>query len=164
MPATHRGVRFRRGKIVCVIEPGLYIYWPIVTEVESLPVKRQTVNLPTQTLKTKDNIAVAVNLVVVYEINDIERALVDTWDVEQTIGDIALAADVELVTGNPVEWLTANIAGDVQRELTRRCRSELHPYGVRVVKAFLSDFAEATVIRLLGNDEITRGRPGLGSE
>lgn len=162
MPATHRGIRFRRGKIVRVIEPGLYIYLPITTEVESLPVKRQTVNLPTQTLKTKDGTSVAVNVVVVYEITDIERALVDTWDIEQTISDVALVADVEIVTNNTLEWLTTNIAGEVEKALTRRTRSELHPYGVRVIKAFLSDLCDAHVLRLLSNEQLPK--IGLGKE
>ena len=57
--ATHGGVKFVRGSKVVELKPGLHLYWPIVTEIETYCVVRQVIDLPTYTLTTKDYVKCA---------------------------------------------------------------------------------------------------------
>ena len=51
---THRGVKFLRGGKLKLVEPGLCWYWPLVTELDIIPVVRQPITTPTQRLVTRD--------------------------------------------------------------------------------------------------------------
>ena len=148
--AGHAGVKFKRGSIVEKIEPGLYVYWPAVTEVETMPVARQTVNLVTQRLTTKDGVPVIFSLMVVYRIQDIVKAVVETWDFTDTIGDVALEAALHSVLTRTWEELKTNY-DQVQKELTRTVRSALYPYGVKVEYAAITDMASAQMIAVIAN-------------
>ena len=135
---THRGVRFRYGNDVRVIEPGFHFCWPLVTEVTLYPVVRQTVNLDSQTLCTKDGKVVGVAGVVIYKINNIEDFLTITYDGEDTIRDMALASIAEVITTNDLAYLQANREA-VHKKLINSLRSNLAPFGVGVNKVTLTD-------------------------
>lgn len=150
--STHGGVRFRNGKTATEIKPGIIVYWPIVTEVDIIPVARQTNNLPTQSLLTKDGKTVVVGGVVVYAIADVVACISRNWDVTETINDITMVAITEVITSNTLEYLQTNMTGDVLNQLTRATRKRLRPYGVKVYRTALTDFSTCMVIKNIGGD------------
>lgn len=154
MPPTHGGVRFRRGRVVREIKPGVYVYLPILTIIKTIVVVDRPVNLPTQTLQTLDGQAVAAAIVVLVDVIDVERACTRTENVDEMISNVALAATTDLLSRSTLQWISANITGDARVRLTKKCRKDLHPYGVRVKNAFFSDLCPATVLRLIGNDSV----------
>lgn len=149
--STHAGVRFRRGKFASELKPGLHIYWPIVTEVEIIPVARQTHNLPSQSLVTRDGKKVVVGGVVVHAIKDIVAALSNNWDVSDTIDDITMCAITQVITSHDYQYLLTNLTGAVQMELTRVTRRKLSAFGVKVYRTALTDFSTCLVIKNIGN-------------
>jgi len=151
MPADHAGVRFRRGKVVKRIDPGLYVYWPKVTTIEEMPVKRQSMRLEHQTLTTADGETVVVGAVVIYDISDVRRALVETENVEDTISDAAQQAVTPAVVNRSFEDLQRDLTGGVAAELKKNAQLALDSYGVRVREAFVADFAKARLHRVLGD-------------
>jgi regulator of protease activity HflC (stomatin/prohibitin superfamily) len=98
--ATHRAVKFARGKHARVLLPGLHFYWPLVTEVEIVPVIRQTVDLVPQYLTTADGAPVAVSGIVVYEVDDVLRLLTECFDYDAMIRSFSLAAIKRVVANN----------------------------------------------------------------
>lgn len=153
--STHAGVRFRHGRHARELKPGLHVYWPLVTEVEIIPVARQTANLPSQSLLTKDGKQVVVGGVVVYEIRDIVATLSRNWDVADTINDITMVAITDVVTSHDLAYLMENVTGTVQLELTRVTRKKLRHYGVKVYRTALTDFSTAIVIKNIGGSSST---------
>src|SRR5687767_7625993 len=91
-------VKFRPGSPVLVYEPKagrasrIVFYWPAFTEVLPVFVGRQTLSLPPQTLTTKDGASVVATGVVVFTIEDVERYLVENWDSDEAIAEVAGAA------------------------------------------------------------------------
>jgi len=154
--ATHRGVRFKWGKQKIEIKPGIYVFWPRVTEAFLYPVVRQTANLPMQLLETRDGTPVVVSVVVVFEICDIIAALADSWDIEDTIADVSLRVAARVVTTNNYEWLRENLTGKAETKLTTGCRSDLRPYGVRVLRVFATDFGRTRSYRIVGDTATIR--------
>jgi regulator of protease activity HflC (stomatin/prohibitin superfamily) len=148
--STHAGVRFRHGKHAKAVKPGLCVYWPIVTEVEIIPVARQTHNLPSQSLLTKDGKQVVAGGVVVYEIKDIVATMARNWDVADTINDITMVAITDVITTHELAYLLANLTQGVQDELTRVTRKKLKHYGVKVFRTALTDFSTALVVKNIG--------------
>ena len=100
---TDRGVKFVRGKKVKVLEPGLRWYWPLVTEIEVVNVQRQVLKLPVQTLYTSDEKTVIAGGVVVYSIEDIYKYLVENYDAEDSIAEVAAACLRDIVISKTVK-------------------------------------------------------------
>jgi regulator of protease activity HflC (stomatin/prohibitin superfamily) len=148
---THGGVKFRRGKKALAMRPGLHIYWPVVTQVEVVPVARQTVSLPSQVLTTQDDKSIMVAGSVVYTINDVILAYGGVnYDVPTTLDDVARAAIVELITSKTLEQLKG-CKTEINADFTLLCRKRLKAYGVGVRSAYFTDFAQCRVYRLVGN-------------
>jgi regulator of protease activity HflC (stomatin/prohibitin superfamily) len=146
--ATHAGVMFTRSR-ARRIGPGLHWYWPVWSEALTYPVKRQSLNLPPQTLLLKDGETVVVSVAVVYDIDDVYRALVETYELLDTIRDVAQAAVKQVLLGKTLAALRDEQQG-LDTELTRRARSLLHPYGIRVIRAYVTDLAKTRVYRVFG--------------
>jgi len=155
--ATHGGVKFIRGAKVKRIYPGLYFWWPLITEVEVIPTARQSINLPPQTLVTKDGKSILISVVYTVEITDPVKAIGRSWDTTDTMTDLGTSAAIQVVTRRTFAELKENLAGDVCDELAVEAQKLLKPYGVKIMQGRLSDFAECRVFRLIGNGAATYG-------
>lgn len=151
---THAGVKFVCGKSVVELQPGIHFYWPITTEVEVIPVARQTHNLVTQVLMTKDGKSVVVGAVVIYKISNIVDALSNNWDIADTIGDVTQMAVVKIVNGWTLDDLRTELNGKVENELSIEVRKRLKHFGVEVDRCGISDFSVCRVHRLITDAEV----------
>lgn len=145
---THGGVRFRPGGKTDLLPPGrVYWYWPTVMTILTIPIKRQTLSF-NQRLTTKDGVAISINTVIVYEIEDVRKALVDTHDFEDTIEEVAQKLTVQPVMSRSFDEIRTDMAesNDMRNELTRGARTLLSPYGTRVLDSYVSDFTEVKVL------------------
>ncbi len=155
---THQAVKWKLGGRVVAIAKGRRTwYWPLVTDLETIVVARQTLNLATQCLMTKDQKQVVAGGFVVYQINDVVQAIGErNWDVESTVGDISMAAIVEEVMQQCLDDLlkeiAAGFAGKFNERLTENCREQLLQFGVYVDRAGLTDFSTCRVYKVLGAD------------
>jgi regulator of protease activity HflC (stomatin/prohibitin superfamily) len=151
--STHAGVKFVCGWRVVELKPGLHLYWPLTTEVQVMPVARQTHNLVTQTLTTKDGRSVIIGAVVIYEINNIVDALSNNWDVSDTISDVTQMAVVNVVHNWNLDDLRADLTGKVENDLSIETRKQLKPFGVKVLRCGISDFSPCRVYRVITDAE-----------
>ena len=149
--ATERGIKWVHGKHVKAMQPGLHFYWPIVTEYTIRVVARQTLNMPAQTLITKDKKQVVVTGMVVYSINDIVKAIGEqSWDVDNTVGDLAQAAIVGIITNTNFDELS-KLDDKMVNKMTDATRKKLKKFGVWIEKCFLTDFCTTKVVRIVQN-------------
>lgn len=158
--STHRGVAFVRGRDVHVIQPGLYVWWPLITECLMVPVVRQSLDLPVQTLTTKDGLSIIVSGVVIYTIRDIKVALTEQWDVDETIRVMSQAAVRDVVCSVTFEYLNQN-RYQFEGRLKTALSKELSAYGVEVVDSKLTDFARTSVLAIAGTN-LTNGVTPIG--
>lgn len=144
---THRGVKFRRDGNATLMRPGLRVWWPLIADVEIVAVARQSIDLPTQTLTTRDGHAVAASAVVVYRIADAVKAYTTSWDFDSTIRDVARVAFRDYLIGHDLDTLLENVSqGD--KVLVKTLREALTPYGVRVLQVGITDLAVTKVVSL----------------
>ncbi len=148
MPASHGGIRYKHGHKVSEIKPGIYWYWPLVTTVENFAIKRQTVNVPTQTIYAACGASISAGCVVVFEITNIIKALYETYEIEDTITDEAEALLAQVIC--KIESIDIDII-DLNKTLTVEMRKRLSPYGITVKRANIRDFAPCRVFRLIGS-------------
>lgn len=157
---THRGVRFRgtlwgEGVETSTIEPGMFMWWPLTTRVYVIPVVRQSANLPAQSLETCDGHAMLVETVMVYKIADVEKALTENYDLDDTIMEIAHAAAVDCIVTRSRHEVRDDLAtGELNKQLKEEARRLLRRYGVNVVDARFTDAAVHTCIRTAGHTAV----------
>lgn len=163
--ATHRGIKWVMGAQAKAVEPGITVYWPLVTDMEVQVVARQTADIPNQVLTTQDRKQVVVGSFLVFGINDIVQALGErNWDVESTVRDITQGAIVEEITKRTLDELLNGVAGgrdsEFHIELTENCRKQLRQFGVYVHRAGITDCAVCKVHKILGSEVSTRWNEG----
>jgi regulator of protease activity HflC (stomatin/prohibitin superfamily) len=142
---TEGAVKFVGGKRVVLLGPGIHWFWPARTEVKAWVVARQSVNLPSQTVTTKDGKVIAVGGLLIFRITDAMKLIADTWDPDQTIKDIAAGALHEVCSLSTWEELRT---GDLTTVLRRTLRRRLRPFGVKVIHATLTDLAPCRVLKI----------------
>ncbi len=149
--ATHAGVKWKRGSKVVALKPGWYVYWPLTTEFEQVPVGRQSHTPPKQTLTTKNGDSVTAGVVVVYRINDIVQAIGErNWDVDATVNDVTQAAVVSVIASRPLSDIMALIqTSDLNDMLKLAAERELSKFGVSVQQCKLTDFAKCDVNKMV---------------
>jgi len=140
------GIRFSRKGRVDILEHGVYWWWPATSTVAEMPIKRQTLSM-SQRLTTKDHCSVLVGTVIVFEINDVIAAMVNTKDFEDTVTEVAQKLVVQPITRRTFDEILVDLSesNEMRNEIARLARSLLKDYGVSVIDAYISDFAETTV-------------------
>jgi len=153
LECTDIGVLIKRGAQVRVLDPGLWLFWPIWTSFYCRPGNIQTADLPTQALTTVDKKNVVVGGMLRYEFDRspeaIRKALVDTDDVEAALVDEALGVFCAHITSLPLNKLQTERA-TVNRSLTGKLGTALSVYGVKVLRAQLTDFSPCLTLNHVG--------------
>ena len=151
---THAGVKFKWGSEVIVMEPGLHMYFPLTTDVEIMPVARQTIKPKgTQSLLSKDGTQVSIGLVVKYSIENIRAALAENWDVEDTIKDVVSTAATQVITTQDFDFIHKNLVSVIQPQITKSVTQELAEHGVKVKSIGITDFTSNKVYKILGDTQ-----------
>lgn len=147
--SSHRAVKYVFGSKRVLLEPGVHLYWPIVTEIEVCAVVRQVLNLQSQILETKDGHTVVAGGLLVYEIDDAETFLAENENAYESIDDVATAAIRKVVVATTLEELREGRA-KLDGRLTRETQKLLRAFGVSVEYARLTDFARVRAYHLSG--------------
>lgn len=148
---------FSRSRLIDFQKSGIHIYWPIVTEVIQVPIKRQTTKLDKQILTTKDNQTILVAGIVVYEVDDVTKLLTETWDYDDTIKDYATVCIQKTITTNNFS--------DIQNiNLNEELRKNLKPFGIKVIRVNLCDCATGRALLHMGINHETNIFNGVVNE
>lgn len=152
--ANEVAVLFRRGDAFG-LPPGLHWYWPVWSEVQKYPSRRNDLRMSEQILSTRDGKTVLVGVAVIYEVKDALKALVDTYDLENTVCMVAAGAVKKVVTQRTLQELMEN-KGAMDAALTKQVRDSLAPYGLDVIESCLTDGpVPAKALKLAGLNLIT---------
>lgn len=151
---NYRGVKFVRGNNVKIIIPGLFIYWPVTTEYELVPIAPQILNLSVQTLLTEDKHTIICDGCVCYKITNVEKYLIENYDSPECLGQLALASIRDIIVQRSLQDIQLG-REKIDASLTQCARELLEDqFGIKILYVKLVSFAPAKVINLVG---------GLGS-
>ncbi|WP_420869042.1 SPFH domain-containing protein [Corynebacterium phoceense] len=84
-----RGVAFRFGHLRPLLQPGLHFMWPGIDKLERVDQRVVTLTIPPQEIITKDNVSVRVNAVVMFEVTDAEKAVLQVENYAVATSQIA---------------------------------------------------------------------------
>jgi len=139
--ATERGVKWSLWREPQEMKPGFRIWWPLITAIEVVVVARQSFNTPTQSLETKDGQTVVAGGVIIYKVSDVVQAIGKVnWSPEATAQDITQAAIISVVAKWDHDDLMENIDGEVEKQITEKCKKDLRQFGIYPSRVALTDF------------------------
>jgi regulator of protease activity HflC (stomatin/prohibitin superfamily) len=152
--ATEGAVKFLPGGRTKVVGPGIHWYWPVTTEIETVPVVRQVLDTQPQTLMTQDHEPVYVAGLVVFRIIDLHKYMVENYDAADNLDDIVQTAIRKTLVNR--DFLQIQKArADVDNRLTADVQKALEAFGIEVEAARITDFSRARVTNMVGNGLIS---------
>lgn len=77
IPEYERGIAFRFGHIRPMLKPGLHLVFPLVDSLQRVDLRVITLTIPPQEIITKDNVPARVNAVVLFNVVDPQRAVLE---------------------------------------------------------------------------------------
>ncbi len=133
-----KGVVFRFGRIVRVLNPGLNLVIPYLESVRRVDLRTVTLPIPPQKIITKDNVSVDVSAVAYYKIVDAVKSIVAIEDVRSAINQIAQTSIRNIVGKFQLdEILTERVT--INREITQVLDTHTEEWGVVVPVVEIKD-------------------------
>lgn len=87
-----RAVKFRFGKFVSLLKPGLRWIIPVVDRIQLVDIRIITINVQKQEVMTKDNVPCHINGVLFFRIEDATKAILEVEDFVFAISQLAQAS------------------------------------------------------------------------
>ncbi len=142
-----RGLLYKRGRLLRVLEAGRYRIWPFAHEkIVAVDVRRATALINNQKLLTGDGITVTLNIVADYEIGDVALALHRVVDFRAQLHE-----DVQLAARNAVGAVTVDALLAQRAEINAQMLAAVLPlaagYGVNVLAVGVKDVILAPRVR-----------------
>lgn len=151
--STHAGVKFKHGKHPIPLEPGLHVYWPLVSEVYEYPVKRTTYDFDVQSLTTTDGVDIIISVSVIGEVHNILVALAENTEISDTIGDVTRGTVAEVILSHRWNDITKGFH-QVRETLESEIGEALSGYGITVLEVKIMELSKCQTIRVAGHAQI----------
>jgi regulator of protease activity HflC (stomatin/prohibitin superfamily) len=134
LPEHERGVRLRLGRAAGASGPGLVLLLPFVDRLVPVDIRAQSVELPSELLRTADDLKVEAGATITFRVVDPVRAVVQVQDYRAATAGVARAALHQVVRQFRLDQLLADrpMADDLLAVLIGQ---ELAPWGLEVVTA-----------------------------
>jgi len=87
-----RALKFRFGKYIKTLQPGLRWIIPIVESIQVVDIRVITFNIVSQEVMTEDNVPCSIDGVVFFKINDPEKAVLEVEEYKFAITQLSQAA------------------------------------------------------------------------
>jgi regulator of protease activity HflC (stomatin/prohibitin superfamily) len=147
------GVFLRMGKYKKTLRPGLYFCFPIVDEIQKLDITPQVINLPNQSVTTKDTKTIAVSGAVEYSIYDPQKALLEVQNFDVSLQNLSMG-----IIGNYIKQRTYRDCiklDGLEKEVVKGIRKKASDWGLKVIRFWITDMAQHRVYRLMTQDTPT---------
>jgi regulator of protease activity HflC (stomatin/prohibitin superfamily) len=147
-----RGILLRGGKYAGTFQPGFHWHWPIYDEVRVVTVVEQAIDLPEQSVTTRDWCTLLVGGTIRYEVSNARKALLNVQDYDETLQIIAMGSLLSYISRVPRPALL--YPEGVEEEILSDLQSETEHIGLNVVEFRLTNSCEHKVIRVVGDQNV----------
>lgn len=132
------GVKFRFGKFVKVLKPGLRLAIPVIHEYKKIDLRTITQDVPQQKCITKDNVTITINAVVYYRVFDAKKAVLEVKDCFFAVSQLAQTTLRNSLGGFKLDELLSNLKV-ISKEIKDIVDTETDPWGIKVEKVEIKD-------------------------
>ncbi len=123
--ANERGVYFRFGRFVRILQPGLNIVTPLISDVKKIDVSPTSLELVMDDLLTADRARISVKATVRYRVDDPMKAFFETKDYRSEMKQSSITA-IRLALGrldHEMVWSDARgLAAGIKEEMASKAK------------------------------------------
>ena len=133
-----RGVKFRLGKYVGMINPGWRLVFPIIESWKRVDLRTKTVDVPSQECVSKDNISIKVNAVLYYKVIEADKAIIEVENFMYAVSQLAQTTMRNIVGEFELDEILSKrdiISSKIQTIVDK----ETDPWGVKVSRIEVKD-------------------------
>lgn len=139
IPEYQRAVFFRFGRVIGVARgPGLIFRIPLVDKVVKVNLRVEVVDIPSQSVITQDNVTIAVDAVVYFQVMDPVRAVIGVDNFRFASQRIAMTSLRSIIGRYELDSLLAH-REDVNMELRATIARSTAEWGVEVRQVEIRD-------------------------
>lgn len=144
------GVFLRGGKYKETLTAGFYIKWPIYDVVQKLNVTTQPINLPNQSIITKDDHTVAASGAIEYSIGDARKAILCVLNFDVSLQNLAMGTIAHYL--NRKNYADCMDISGIEREVLGVLEKRVESWGLCITDFLITDLAEHKVFRVMSKD------------
>ena len=157
-----RGLRFRRGRLDRVLEPGAYWHFPAVTRIQRVDIRPTRVAVAGQEVLSADGVAVKASLVATYKIADPQRAVLGTDDFRTAVYTELQLALRAIISEHKVEDLLQQRA-DFSARLKTLAAPNVTAIGLELQDAALRDLTLPGELKKIFSQVVKARQEGLAA-
>lgn len=133
-----RGVIFRLGKIKKERAPGLFALIPLVDKMVRVDMRVRELDVPKQTVISRDNVTLEVDAVIYYKVTDASRAIIEVEDFEAATLLLAQTTLRDVLGQNELDTILSD-RDDLNKRIKEILDSTTVPWGMHVVMVTMRD-------------------------
>ena len=126
-----RGVKFRLGHYVGLMEPGMRIVVPFLENWFKVDMRLIVVDVPPQETLTKDNISIKVNAVLYYRIKDASKVILEVEHYNYAVSQLAQTTMRDVVGTVELDTLLTH-RDDISNKIRGLIAAESTAWGINV--------------------------------
>ena len=135
-----RAVILRLGRFHAVKGPGLYLLWPIDTVATVIDLRIQTANITAEQALTRDTVAVGVDAIIFWQVEDARAAAINIVNYTQAIERVAQTSLREMIGSIDLSRLLSD-RHTADEALQRTISAKIRDWGVAVRAVEIRDVA-----------------------
>ncbi len=135
-----RAVIFRFGRLAGIKGPGIFLIIPFVDQIVRVDLRIRQLDVPKQTIITRDNISADVDAVIYYHVKEATKAIVEVEDYEGATALIAQTMLRDVLGQNDLDMILSD-----REALNQKIQATLeimtNPWGITVDVVTIRDIA-----------------------
>jgi regulator of protease activity HflC (stomatin/prohibitin superfamily) len=132
------GVKFRFGKYIKKLKPGLRLVIPVIHEIRKIDLRTIAQDVPQQKTITKDNVTITINAVVYFRVFDAEKAVLEVKDSYFAVTQLAQTTLRNSIGGVELDELLSNLK-KISKDIKEIIDLETDPWGIKVERVEIKD-------------------------
>ncbi len=133
-----RGVKFRLGKFVGVLQPGFRWIIPVIERIEKVDIRVITVDIPSQEVMTQDNVPIKVNGVLFFKVLNAEKAILEVEEFKYAVSQLSQSALRDMCGKAELDVVLAK-REEIGKKIKEIVDKETDPWGIKVTDVKIKD-------------------------
>ena len=133
-----RAVIFRLGRLKGVAGPGIFFIIPIIDQFFKVDLRINTVDVPKQSVITKDNVSILVDAVVYYRVEDPIKAVVKISNYNYAVTQLSMTTLRDVIGTTELDEILTK-REEVNARLQKIIDEATEPWGIKVTAVTIKD-------------------------
>jgi regulator of protease activity HflC (stomatin/prohibitin superfamily) len=141
-----RGVKLNFGKFESVLLPGLRLNIPIYHTIYKVNMANNILNIPTQSLISKDNITFTIDSSVQYKITDPQKAVLSVFDLKQMLPERCQMSMRQILSSLDINGILHGLK-DIPNLVKSSLETFEHDCGIEIINVQIRDIQFDEVVK-----------------